>query len=60
MPERDGFSNVTTIATTAAEMSMLVDYGSSDDEASPSLALASAIHPASRVVAAPDVSLEVS
>ena len=49
-----------TTITTTAEMSMLVDYGSSDDEAGPSSAPISAVSLASRVVAAPDVSLEVS
>jgi len=44
-----------------AEMPVLVDYGSSDDEAGPSSTFAPAVPPpASRVVAAPDVSLEVS
>jgi len=56
----DGRIHATTITTTAAEMSMLVDYGSSDDEAGPSSAPVSAVPLASRVVAAPDVSLEVS
>lgn len=53
-------SRIYTATAHIAAMAMLVDYGSSDDEAGPSSAAPPTALPGSRIIAAPDVSLEVS